>query len=234
MFIMINGMGRCQNIKAGKFQILSRKLKAKQMVKIVAFGMSITRGLDVSSYDTVPPYMPTYVDLFARQLRKAYHYQNIKMYNAGLPGSTVDWGAQYTNEYVNPLKPDLVILDFGMNDFWRFTPEQFKGYMITIIKKIKAANPKVEFVLLSNMKFDPDYILDSDKYKSWYLANMEGYSKVLKQIGTKGIINLDMYGLSSAIYQKKKAKDCLVNPLHPNDYLARWYAQGMGALLIGK
>src|SRR6202008_1538623 len=68
------------------------KLKAKQPLTIVAFGMSITRGMDVSSYDTVPPYMPTYVDLFARQLRKVYHYQDIKLYNAGLPGSTVDWG----------------------------------------------------------------------------------------------------------------------------------------------
>ena len=61
------------------------KLHAKKPLKIVAFGMSITRGMDVSSYDTVPPYMPTYVDLFARQLRKAYHLlgsKNVVMYVA--------------------------------------------------------------------------------------------------------------------------------------------------------
>ncbi len=208
------------------------KLKTKQPLKIVAFGMSITRGMDVSSYDTVAPYMPTYVDLFARQLRRAYRYKNIKLYNAGLPGSVVDWAAQYADKYINPLKPDLVILDFGMNDFWRFTPEQFKGYIQTIIGKIKAANPKVEIILLSNMKFDPDYVLDSDKYKSWYQANLEGYSHILAQMETKGIINLDMCSISDAIYKKKKAKDCLVNPLHPNDYMARWYAQGLAALLV--
>jgi hypothetical protein len=209
------------------------KLRAKQALKIVVFGMSITRGMDVSSYDTVPPYMPAYVSLFARELQKAYHNNpGIKLYNAGLPGSVVDWGAQYADRYVSAAKPDVVILDFGMNDFWRFTPDQFKGYIETIMRKVKASNPKVEFILLSNMKFDPDYVLDSDKYKSFYTSNLEGYSHVLKQMEAKGVINLDMYAISSFLYSQKKAKDCIVNPLHPNDYLARWYAQGLSALLI--
>lgn len=208
------------------------RLKATRPLTIVAYGMSITRGMDVSSYDTVPPYMPNYVDLFARQLRKAYHDTDIKLYNAGLPGSTVDWGAQYAAQYINPLKPDLVILDFGMNDFWRLTPDQFKGYIETIMRKVRKSNPNVEFILLSNMKFDPDYVLDSDKYKSFYTGNLEGYSHVLAQMETKGIINLDMYTVSGFIYDHKKAKDCIVNPLHPNDYLARWYGQALSALLI--
>jgi len=207
------------------------KLKAKQPLKIAAYGMSITRGFNVSGYDAVPPYMPNYVSLFANELKKNYHDKNITLYNGGLPGSVVDWGAQYADEYISALKPDLVIIDFGMNDFWRYTPEQFKGYIETIIKKIRAKNPKVEFLLLSNMKFDPDYVLDSDKNKAWYLANMVGYSQVLKQMETKGIVNFDMTTLSDAIYHHKKAKDCIANPLHPNDYLARWYAQGMTALL---
>jgi hypothetical protein len=208
------------------------KLRAKKPLIIAAYGMSITRGMDVSSYDTVPPYMPVYVDLFARQLRKAYNYPAIKLYNAALPGSAVSWGAAYAGQYINPLKPDLVIIDFGMNDFWRLTPGQFKGYIETIIKKIKSANPNVEFLLLSNLKFDPAYVLDSDKYKSFYLNNLEGYSHVLKQMETRGVINLDMYAISDTLYHLKKAKDCIANPMHPNDYLARWYAQGLSALLI--
>jgi len=208
------------------------KLKSKSPLKIEAYGMSITRGMNVSGYDSIAPYMPTYVDLFARQLQKKYHYNDIKLFNAGLPGSDANWGAQYADLYINPIKPDLVIVDFGMNDFWSYTPEQFKAYIQTIIKKAKAANPKVEFLLLSNMKFDPDYLADSDKNKTFYQTNMEGYSHVLRDMETTGIVNLDMYSLSDAIYHKKKAKDCLVNPLHPNDYMARWYAQGMAQLLI--
>jgi hypothetical protein len=208
------------------------KLRRGKALKIVAYGMSITRGMDVSSYDTVPPYMPPYVDLFARQLRIAYHDPAIRLYNAGLPGAAVDWGAKYAEKYVSPLGPDLVIVDFGMNDFWRLTPEQFGDYVKTIIKKVKAASPNAEFLLLSNMKFDPEYVLDSDKNKTFYEGNLEGYSHVLRQMETSGISNLDMYSISQAIHNLKKAKDCIVNPLHPNDYMARWYAQGMAQLLI--
>jgi len=227
-----NWNGPVPTYKGGQMPRTIAKLLSKTPLTIVAYGMSITRGMDVSAYDTIPPYMPTYVDLFARQLGKANHNPNIRLYNAGLPGSRVDWGAQYADKYVNPLKPDLVILDFGMNDFWSFTPEQFKGYMETMMRKIRASNPNVEFILLSNMKFDPDYVLDSDKYKSFYTGNLEGYSHVLQALQTKSVVNADMYAISSYIYDQKKAKDCIANPLHPNDYLARWYAQVLSALLI--
>jgi lysophospholipase L1-like esterase len=208
------------------------KLLSKQPLKIAAYGMSITRGMDVSGYDTIAPYMPTYLDLFATQLRKIYSNNRIKLYNAGLPGSTVSWGEKYVDDYINPLKPDLVILDFGMNDFWSTTPDQFEKSILEIINKIKIKNPQTEFILLSNLKYDPDYILGSDKNKIIYDANMDGYNIRLKGLEAKGIVNLDMTTLSEFIYSHKKAKDCIANPMHPNDYMARWYAQGLVQLLL--
>ena len=210
------------------------KLKAGKPLRILAYGMSITRGMDVSGFDDVPPFMPAYVDLFARQLRKTYRYKDIKLFNAGLPGSTVDWGARYASQYVNPLKPDLVILDFGMNDFWRMKPDEFKSYIDAIIKKVRLSNPNTEFLLLANMQFDPDYILDSDPYRSFYNGNLEGYRQVLTATEKSGVVCLDMYQISGEVYRLKKAKDCLANPLHPNDFLARWYAQVLTAALVHK
>ncbi|HEV3410911.1 MAG TPA: hypothetical protein VG101_00475, partial [Puia sp.] len=55
---------------------------------------------------------------------------------------------------------------------------------------------------------------------------------VLAGLEGPGVVMMDMTTLSDAIYARKKAKDCIVNPLHPNDYLARWYVQGMLATLI--
>lgn len=208
------------------------KLRTRKPIKIVAFGMSITRGMNISSFDGVSPYMPNYIDLFARRLRKAYHYDGIKVYNAGLPGAAVDWGAQYADKYINPIHPDLVIIDFGMNDFWRLTPGKFKGCIEKIMQKVRAVDPKVEFLLISNMKFDPAYVLDSDQYKTFYEDNLKGYSRVLKEMESKGVANLDMYAITQTLYQRKKAKDCISNPLHPNDYLERWFAQGLARLLI--
>jgi GDSL-like Lipase/Acylhydrolase family len=210
------------------------KLRTGSGLRIVAYGMSITRGMDVSGYDTVAPFMPSYIDLFAYRLKKIFGYSNIDLFNAGLPGASVDWGAKYANNYINPLHPDLVILDFGMNDFWRLTPDQFAGYIKSIMDSVSKENPQVEFLLISNMLFDPDYIVDSDKYKDWYLSNIKGYNSKLRQLEKTGVISLDMTSLSDWIYQHKKAKDCLTNPLHPNDYLARWYAQGMVSLFEEK
>jgi lysophospholipase L1-like esterase len=208
------------------------KLRSKRPLSIVAYGMSITRGYNVSGYDGVAPYMPGYADLFAGRLREIYGYGNIRLYNAALPGSTVDWGARYAAQYINPVKPDLVILDFGMNDFWRLEPAQFAEYVKTIIRKVKEANPVTEFLLVSNMQFDPFYILPSDKYKAFYETNLAGYNTILQQMETTGIADLDMTTLSGFLYKRKKSKDCLANPLHPNDYLARWYAQEMVAMLV--
>jgi lysophospholipase L1-like esterase len=201
------------------------------VLRMVAYGMSITRGMDVSGYDGVAPYMPTYAELFARAVQARYPSAAIELYNAGLPGSTVAWGAQYAATYVVPLHPDLVLLDFGMNDFWKVRPEEFRDSVKTIMRKIRAGDTGVEFILVSNMKFDPAYVADTDAYKAFYLENLAGYRTVLSSLEGPGVVGLDMTDISDVLYREKKPKDCLVNPLHPNDYMARWYAQGLAALL---
>ncbi|HXB35512.1 MAG TPA: family 43 glycosylhydrolase [Puia sp.] len=207
------------------------RLRVGKPVTIVAYGMSITRGMDVSGYDGVKPYMPTYVDLFAEGLRWRFPRESVRLYNAGLPGSTVSWGAQHVSSYVSPLKPDLVVIDFGMNDFWRMKPDEFGDSVRSIIRQVRAVRPDAEFLLLANMKFDPDYVLESDKNKLFYTRNMSGYRDVLVGIEGLGVVVTDMTTLSDAVYKRKKARDCIVNPLHPNDYLARWFAQAMLATL---
>lgn len=213
--------------KGGRLPRVTGLLAGGRPVTIAAYGMSITRGMDVSGYDGVKPHMPTYVDLFALGLRWRYPAADVRMYNAGLPGSTVDWGAKYVSSYVNPLHPDLVIIDFGMNDFWRMKPAEFGDSVRSIIRQVRAANPEAEFLLVANMKFDPEYVLDSDSSKSFYTGNLAGYRDVLAGLEGQGVVLFDMTTLSDAIFLRKTARDCIVNPLHPNDYLARWYAQGM-------
>jgi GDSL-like Lipase/Acylhydrolase family len=217
--------------KGDRLPRLMDRLHSRRPVTIVAYGMSITRGMDVSGYDGVAPYMPPYMQLFAWGLQQRYPRTPIQLYNAGLPGSTVAWGAQYAEHYVSPLHPDLVVIDFGMNDFWRMPPAEFGDSVRTILRKVRSGDPAAEFLLLANLKFDPDYVLDSDKNKAFYTGNLAGYASELQKLEGDGIIMLDMTGISDAIYRRKKAKDCIVNPLHPNDYMARWYAQGMLQLL---
>jgi hypothetical protein len=118
-----------------------------------------------------------------------------------------------------------------MNDFWRMPAAEFRDSVVSIIRQVRAERPETEFLLLANMKFDPDYVLDSDAQKGFYTGNLAGYRDVLAGLEGPGVVLADMTTMSDAIYGRKKAKDCIVNPLHPNDYLARWYAQVMLATL---
>jgi hypothetical protein len=204
------------------------KLRNKKPLRIMALGMSITRGYDMSGYCNIPPYMPNYVTLFSNQLKKLFGYNDITVVNAGFPGAASSWMASYADKYVNPIKPDLVILDMGMNDFWNQSPQGFKANFKMAMDKIKVSCPNAEFILLSNMLYDPEYVTDSNA--SIYMERMKGYNAALQSLEDDGIVNVDMTTMSDTIYHRKKAKDCLANPLHPNDYMGRWYAQGMVAV----
>lgn len=203
------------------------KLRRREPLTIVADGDSITLGMDVSGYMETPPYMPTWADLLSDRLKQAYRNPKITLYNTALGGMTSDWGLEYADSAVAALKPDLVIIAFGMNDFWSLTPAQFKSNMRGTMDKIRARVPNCEFILIASMPFDPAYTQDPA-----YTANLAGYEPALKSLTGPGVQMLDMYAIGNALFAAKKPKDMIANPLHPNDFLARWYAQGLAAMLI--
>jgi hypothetical protein len=209
------------------------KLKAGQPVKIQAYGMSITAGLNVSgfagddkNFTPTAPYMHSYVDLLENALEARFG-SDITMINGSCGGKMVAWIDQYCESMVVPNVPDLVILDMGMNDIWGTTTNAaFKSSMQSCINKIKTANPNTEFILIGNML--PD--INSQGSPSNGDVLMYGFLTQLKSIETTGIAVFDMTTLSDTIYKRKGATHCHSNSLHPNDYLARWYAQGLAEL----
>jgi len=209
------------------------KLKAAQPVTIEAYGMSITAGLNVSgfagddkNFTPTKPYMHSYVDLLENALEAKFG-ANITMINGSCGGKMVAWIDQYCESMVVPNVPDLVILDMGMNDIWGTTSNAaFKASMQSCINKIKTANPNTEFILIGNML--PD--VNSQGAPSNGDVLMYGFLSQLKSIETTGIAVFDMTTLSDSIYKRKGPSHCLSNALHPNDYLARWYAQGLAEL----
>jgi lysophospholipase L1-like esterase len=223
------------------------KLKAKQPLKIVAHGMSITRGLNVSGYaedanacPPVAPYMHSYIDLMNYRLKKIFGYDNIVSINAALPGANASWLASTAATHVSPLKPDLVILDMGMNDIWSCKSDyaSFGNYIQSAMKAIKNDNPDVEFILLGGMMIDKNYTINWDGVNiGTIVPNLYGYQNQLKKMEALGIANLDMTTMSDSIYERKSqypnygAKSVTVNEMHPNDFLARCFAQGLVALL---
>ena len=200
---------------------------------IQAVGMSITAGLNVTgfigddkNFPPTKPYMRGYIELFAEQLKQQYG-SAITSINSACGGKTIGWLDTYAGALVNRNTPDLVIIDMGMNDIWGATSQtQFKSKMQNIITTIRKDVPNAEFILISNMI--PDVKGVGAPANGAVL--MFGFLEALQSLEGPGIAVLDMTSLSETIYQRKGAKHCIANSLHPNDYLARWYAQGLMAI----
>jgi lysophospholipase L1-like esterase len=127
---------------------------------------------------------------------------------------------------VASLHPDLVIVAFGQNDFWRISADDFAGNIASVLRTVRAANPQAEFLLVSTLRFDPIY---SGKPGYWNLVTQ--YDAKLRAMTGPGVQLVDMTAISGGVYAAKAPKDCLNDPLHPNDYFARWYAQSLMAAL---
>lgn len=201
------------------------KLQAKKPLTIVAYGDSITLGINVSGFRNVPPYMPPWADLFADRLGKHFGDPKVKLYNTGLGGMLASWAKENARDVVASLNPDLVLIGFGMNDFWSVEPEEFRKEIEATMAAIRAKRPNVEFVLIASMKFDPAYTEEAV-----YVNHLSDYAKELAKLAGPGVALFDMTTLSDALYRAKGAKNLGADPMHPDDFLARWYAQGLFAL----
>jgi lysophospholipase L1-like esterase len=127
---------------------------------------------------------------------------------------------------VASLNPDLVLIAFGQNDFWGVSSADFAKSITRVLQTVRKKNPKVEFLLVSTMRYDPAYTTNSQ-----YWNVVSEYAARPKSMIGPGVQVVDMTSLSEWVYAAKKPKDCLNDPLHPNDYMARWYAQSAAAAL---
>ena len=199
----------------------TRRLRARRPLRIVALGDSITQGVNVSGFRNVPPYLPPWPDLVARQLGT-----NVRVVNVALGGQTSFWGRDVARDAVAALDPDLVLVAFGMNDFWSVPPAEFRRNVEAIMAIVRERRPKCEFLLVAAMRFDPAYTADPT-----YRGNFDGYVRELHALAGRGVAVLDMTALSEALYRAKSPKDLQTDPLHPDDFLARVYAQATVATL---
>ena len=202
------------------------KLKARAPLTIVAYGDSITHGLGESRLSHIPPFLPPWPELVASRLKTIYQDKSIQLYNSAQSGADSKWGREYAGRMVASLHPDLVIVAFGQNDFWSVSAETFATNIGSIIATVRNDNPRAEFLLVSPLRFDPAYTTNAA-----YWGAVRAYAEKLKAMTGPGAQFVDMTAISEWVYAAKKPKDCLNDPLHPNDYFARWYAQSLVSAL---
>jgi lysophospholipase L1-like esterase len=199
-----------------------KKLKARAPLTVVAYGDSITHGYGESRLSHIPPFLPPWPELFVHRLETICQDQHIQFYNSSQSGATSKWGKEFAGRMVASLNPDLVLIAFGQNDFWNTPADTFSTNVADILRTVRGKNPKAEFLLVSTLRYDPAYTTNA-----LYWKRVGEFAGKLKSMTGPGVQFVDMTAISEWVYAAKKPRDCLNDPLHPNDYFARWYAQSL-------
>jgi acyl-CoA thioesterase I len=112
---------------------------------IVAFGDSLTAGLGVPADQTYP------ARLGERLRREGYDY---KVVNAGVSGDTTAGGLRRV-DWALRLKPEIVILELGVNDALRGQKlASVRANLDQLVARFQAAGARV---LVAGMRLPPNY-----------------------------------------------------------------------------
>ena len=218
--------GEIPACKADMLPITNQKLQNGEQLKITVYGDSISAGRNSTGREGGLPLTPIWPQMFVDKLMATYPDANIVCTNPSVPGMKSDWGAENAIAKVaNGV--DLCIIGFGMNDgSSNVDPEVFKANIQTIMDAALMGNPNCEFVLISTMLPNPE----ADKF----LKCQKDYLPVLESLEQEGVVVADMTTYHEALLAHKRFYDMSGNNVnHPNDFLARAYAQLMWQTVIG-
>lgn len=200
------------------------KLKNGGKLKIVYYGDSITTGANSSHFNA--PYAPIWTQLVTQTLSAAYNNPNITEINTAVGGTNAAWGDQNVKDRVVAYKPDLVVIAFGMNDA-NTSCINYAYHIGRMICAVRKANRNAEFILVSPMQ--------ANKEVKGFYGNQYKFQRILKQFECvgRGIAVAPMWSMHECLLKSKRYYDMTGNNVnHPNDFLARVYAQTVAELLL--
>lgn len=201
-------------------------LSKKQKLTVCFYGDSITDGCDCSGHWDLEPHMPEWTKLITSYLEESYQTE-INYVNTSVPGKSSEWGAKNAKELLADYCPDLAVIAFGMNDGTaNCEKERFGSYINTIMEETLKKNPECEFILVSTTLANPE---------SRYEGLQKEYYDVLVNCARENDAVADMTSIHDEILKRKRFQDTTANNInHPNDFLARIYAQVILKILSNK
>ena len=213
--------------KADRLPKTRAKLEKGEQLKLAIFGDSISTGANSTARVAALPMAQTWFNMFADKLKATYNLENLSLYNPSVGGKKSDWGVEEAPYTVGQFAPDLCIIGFGMNDGTKqYTPAVYKANIAAIMEAARANNPDCEFVLIATMLANPEV--------STFAGNQKDYLPALLSLETEGVAVADMTTFHEHLLTKKRYCDMSGNNVnHPNDFLARAYAQVIWQTVVG-
>lgn len=208
---------------SGLARIVAR-LKAREPVKMVMLGDSISTGANASGVVGAHPGQMGYPDLVADGLRQRFG-SDVTLKNLSVGGMNAPWGVQQMNAAIAE-EPDLFLIAFGMNDAsGRYSASKYRKDIARMASVMQAERPECDVICVATMTANPD----------WQYAAPDLYPKYRDQLLTlraPGIAVADVTSVWSWIVARKKFLDLAGNGVnHPNDFGHRLYADVILALI---
>lgn len=196
----------------------AEKLRNGEKLNILVFGDSISTGANSSGVVNAPPFAEDWCSMTVRGLASFYNNNKITLINKAVGGTVSEWGAKNAGEAAKCL-PELAIIGFGMNDgSGRVPPCDYEKNIKSIINTISEANEGCEFILIVTS-------LANREVKGFF-GLQEEYLPIILNMQRTGTAVADMTGMHRELLSHKRFFDMSGNNVnHPNDFLARAYAQ---------
>jgi lysophospholipase L1-like esterase len=186
----------------------SKKLQLMKDNVILFQGDSITdagRNKEDQGFNTGKILGTGYAMLAAARLLEKYAALNLKIYNRGISGNKVYQLAERWDKDCLDLKPDVLSILIGVNDFWHKlngnyngTIEIYRNDFITLLERTKKALPDVKLIICEpfavpgvkavDQKWYPDFYEYqkaareiADKFKATFIPFQKVYDEAIKQ-----------------------------------------------------
>lgn len=225
-----NGKPWAKRNDQSKYLVEARKkLVTGGPFKIVSYGDSITAGGEASE----PAFR--FQQRYASYLRGKFPKAKIEVEDVSLSGYAsqqgIDWfdkkpaSLQPVTTLGTVVKPDLVLVGFGMNDHNRGTaePEKFKDNLVTLVRLIRDRKG-ADVILFS--AFPPN---DCWHYGTHRMAQFAAATR--QAAAEAGCAYVDVYGTWEMVLQRKNQSSLLGNNInHPNDFGHWLYEQAFEAM----
>ncbi len=213
-------IGTVPTTRSSELVRVVHRLITGQHCRVVLLGDSISEGCNASGFNGVPPGQPPYIDRLAAALRERFSAP-VDVVNLSVGGKDSAWGATM-KEKVAALRPDLVLLAFGMNDCGPAVT--FAANTWTMVRAIQRDCPDADIILVAGMTGNPDLT-------EFPQSRFEHYRDALKLMISPGVAVADVTSFWIDLLRRKPYTDLTGNGVnHPNDFGHRVYADVIGAL----
>ena len=197
---------------------LSRAVRAKRQVRVLAIGSSSTAGVGASSPTA------TYIAKLETSLEGSLQGMDFDVVGKGMSGEVAQGAADRMKQEVEETKPDLVVWQLGTNDALRHVSlDKFKTCVKTTLSWL--AENKIDVVLI-----DPQYgdALTKDEHYEKVVGALAEVAKEMR------VLLVDRFEAMRELQHERGDLFYLsTDKLHPNDRGHRCMAEQVARAIVG-